>query len=65
VKVSSVFGQMINSMRPMANDLKRLGVQVLNCSPNSRLPFWPRVPLSTAIAGERPADPQQIGLTLE
>lgn len=54
VKVSSVFGQMINSMWPMAYDLKRLGVQVLNCSPISKLPFWPLVPLTTALAGERP-----------
>lgn len=48
------FGRFIAGMGQMAADLHAAGVQVINCSRISALPYWPKMTLAEAI-GQIPA----------
>lgn len=47
---SSPWGAMIKELGRMAWDLSCERVRVLNCSPRSRIPYWPRMTLADAMA---------------
>lgn len=45
------WGVMIRELGRMAWDLSRENVRILNCSPRSLIPYWPRMTLAAAIDG--------------
>lgn len=45
----SNYKQFIAGMGQMAADLSRLGIEVINCSPVSALPFWPKRALDAVL----------------
>lgn len=46
----SDYGQFVRGMGRMAADLHQDGVEVLNCSPISALPYWRKVTMEQALA---------------
>ncbi len=49
MNVNSNFGAWIPKFRPLADDLARLGVRVMNCSPGSALDAFPQMPINEAL----------------
>lgn len=45
------FGNLIAKFGPLAADLKALGVEVINCSMGSALPYFTKRPLAEVVCG--------------